>query len=136
MPHLAATILIGAVLAVSPSAGTALADTSPRHERPAAGTALKLTVTHPEATTSSTRTVTLSCDPPGGSHPHAARACADLDRSAGRILRDLGETVCTAEYRPVAVHATGLWRGRPVTFNRSFPNPCVTSARTGAIFRF
>ncbi|ACY96456.1 MULTISPECIES: subtilase-type protease inhibitor [Thermomonospora] len=137
MSHLIATVVTGAALAVLPPAGSAPEADPAQHGRPAAaGTALRLTVSHPEAAAATPRSVTLSCDPPGGSHPRAAQACADLDRSGGRIVREREEAICTTEYRPVTARATGMWRGRPVTFVRTFPNPCVMAARTGAIFRF
>jgi hypothetical protein len=137
MPHLAATTLTGAALAALLPTGTAVAAAPPQHGRAAAaGTLLTLTVTHPEALISGSRTVTLRCDPPGGTHPEAAGACADLARTHGRIVRNPGETICTLEYRPLTANATGMWRGRPVAFAMAFPNSCVMHARTGAIFRF
>ncbi|SEG93113.1 Subtilisin inhibitor-like [Thermomonospora echinospora] len=139
MPHLAATTLTGAALVALLPAGIVLADTPSRYDRPAAGTHgthLKLTVTYPGAPVSSARTVTLRCDPAGRDHPHAAAACADLDRSHGRFLHDPRQTICTMEYRPVTAKATGRWQGRAVSFTKSFPNACVMDARTGAVFRF
>lgn len=137
MPHLAVTTLTGAALVALLPAGIALADNRPRDNRPRAdGSMLTLTVTHPEKTTSGARTVTLRCNPPGGTHPNPAAACADLARSNGRIVRDPGETVCTLEYRATAARATGVWRGRVITFDMTFPNDCVMHARTGRLFRF
>ncbi|MWK34266.1 hypothetical protein GEV43_09560 [Actinomadura sp. J1-007] len=106
MPHLVATALAGAALALLPavpataatsaatSTVTIAAPTPPTPPTPPAGasapsapagrgTALRLTLTFPEQNASGSRTVTLACDPAGGSHPHAPQACADLDRSRG-----------------------------------------------------
>ncbi|MBA9003420.1 SSI family serine proteinase inhibitor [Thermomonospora cellulosilytica] len=130
MPHLAARILTGAALTI------ALLPAVPAAAAAATGTDLRLTLTHPASDTSSTRTVTLTCEPPGGTHPRAVRACADLARSGGRFVREAPHTVCTLEHRPVVAEAAGRWRGRPVRWTGSFPNACVLRARGGAIFRF
>lgn len=85
------------------------------------------------------RTVTLLCDPPGGTHPKAAEACADLARSNGDFtLRSTGRKprACFMIYSPVRVSAKGRWRGEDVKFTASFPNTCVMHGQTGAIFAF
>jgi hypothetical protein len=141
MPHLVATALTGAALALLPAEPTAAAGLT---TRPPAGppatapaTSLRLTLTHPGAGTSGARSVTLQCEPLGGTHPKAAQACADLARSGGRIEREPArDTVCTMIYAPVVAEARGHWRGRPVRFKAEYANECVLGARTGWIFRF
>ncbi|MFH8727067.1 SSI family serine proteinase inhibitor [Streptomyces termitum] len=81
------------------------------------------------------RTVSLRCDPPAGDHPRAADACADLDASGGRIDRE-STAACVLLYDPVEVRAEGVWRGRPVSFSRTYGNGCELAARTGAVFAF
>ncbi|MFI6518481.1 SSI family serine proteinase inhibitor [Spirillospora sp. NPDC050679] len=137
MPHLIATALTGAALALSPvlSPGpAAAAGSAPAESAPA--TELRLTLTYPGTTVSGTRTVTLTCGPAGGEHPRAARACAELARSGGRFEHDSGDRICTLEYAPVIAEAQGHWRGRPARFQREYPNGCVLRAYTGTIFAF
>ncbi|MGI5167059.1 SSI family serine proteinase inhibitor [Spirillospora sp. CA-253888] len=137
MPHLIATALTGAALALSPALPVAPASAAAGPATgPAAATELRLTLTYPGTTTSGTRTVTLTCDPAGGQHPRATRACAELARSGGRFEHDSGDRICTLEYAPVIAEAEGLWRGRPARFRREYPNGCVLRAYTGTIFAF
>jgi Subtilisin inhibitor-like len=131
MPHLVATGLTGAALALlSPvPAGTA-----PGAEAPQAS--LRLTITHPDDA-KGRRSVTLTCGPSGGTHPRAAEACAELTRSGGDIERASAPgSACTMMYAPVIAEATGHWQGRPVQFRAEYGNPCALAARTGTIFRF
>ncbi|WP_217167477.1 SSI family serine proteinase inhibitor [Streptomyces sp. AC512_CC834] len=95
---------------------------------------LLLTVSRGDARSGATRTALLLCDPPRG-HARAARACAELDATDGRIA-DLPprDAYCPMIYAPVTAHARGQWRGRPVEYTRTFPSPCVMAARTGAVF--
>ncbi|MFJ8148955.1 SSI family serine proteinase inhibitor [Streptomyces sp. NPDC096048] len=81
-----------------------------------------------------TRAALLLCDPPRG-HARAARACAELDATDGRIADiPLRDTHCPMIYAPVTAHAHGQWRGQPVEYTRTFANPCVMAARTGSVF--
>ncbi|MFB7279282.1 SSI family serine proteinase inhibitor [Streptomyces hydrogenans] len=134
--------LLAALLLAAPAV-----DASPAPD-PGTGTALRLTVTGPAPATTApspdgaapaapaARTVTLHCDPAGGDHPRAAAACDDLDTSAGRVERAPGDTACVLLYDPVEVRAEGVWRGRPVSFARTYGNTCELHARTGAVFAF
>ncbi|MGK5554880.1 SSI family serine proteinase inhibitor, partial [Actinomadura kijaniata] len=108
------------------------------HAAFAAGpTAVRLTLTFPESSTSAARSVVLFCEPPRGAHPDPARACAELAGSGGRFERAVHPaTVCTLEYAPVVAEAEGTWRGRPVKFRRTYPNQCALRAYTGSVFAF
>ncbi|MDQ2587013.1 SSI family serine proteinase inhibitor [Saccharothrix yanglingensis] len=82
--------------------------------------------------------VNLTCEPPGGLHPRADRACDALslvDGDVGRLSTG-GDVICTLEYDPVRVRATGTWRGEDRWFEAEFPNPCVLRAETGPVFDF
>ncbi|MFE1027407.1 SSI family serine proteinase inhibitor [Streptomyces sp. NPDC058818] len=86
------------------------------------------------APSGATRGALLLCDPPRG-HARAARACAELDATDGRIADiPLRDTHCPMIYAPVTAHARGQWRGQPVEYTQTFPNPCVMAARTGSVF--
>ncbi|WJV50307.1 subtilase-type protease inhibitor [Streptomyces flavofungini] len=84
------------------------------------------------------RGVLLSCAPePSGYHPFAKEACADLDRVGGdfdALPREY--RICTKEYAPVTVGATGTFQGRPVDWRKTYGNACEMEASTGYVFRF
>lgn len=103
---------------------------------PAPSSQLQLSVS-PGTAPNPARTVMLTCDPPGGNHPHAVAACADLQATDGNVDADR-ETghVCPMIYQPVTAQATGTWEGRPVNFSATYPNECQLQSRTGAIFQF
>ncbi|MEV5824337.1 SSI family serine proteinase inhibitor [Spirillospora sp. NPDC052242] len=124
MPHTFGSVLVGAALALLPVA----------HSESA--TSLRLTLKHPGREGAEPRTATLRCDPHGGRHPDAMRACADLAESGGRFEHEPDGRMCTAIHSPVAVRAEGTWRGRPVRFRKTYPNDCVMRSRTGMVFAF
>jgi hypothetical protein len=85
------------------------------------------------------RTVELRCEPTGGRHPHADRACADLITADGDFAGLPGDPAlefCTMELRPVTVAARGTWRGAPVSHSTTYSNPCLTQRATGKVFTF
>ncbi|MBA9003968.1 SSI family serine proteinase inhibitor [Thermomonospora cellulosilytica] len=85
-----------------------------------------------------TETVTLSCDPVGGTHPDAADACADLAKADGDITRiPPANAVCVAVYEPVTAYASGTWNGRSVYFSKVCTNDaCADVATGGNVFHF
>ncbi|MCD9145755.1 SSI family serine proteinase inhibitor [Streptomyces albireticuli] len=83
------------------------------------------------------RGVQLTCPDAGGHHPHAAAACADLQRAKGEPDALAGEGhLCTREYDPVTATVEGDWNGRPLVWHKTYPNACGLDAATGAVFRF
>ncbi|MFD0691791.1 SSI family serine proteinase inhibitor [Actinomadura fibrosa] len=141
MPHLAARALAGTALAAGAFTGAALpgtasAEPAAASAQPAPGTSLRLTLTYPGRNTSGTRSVTLQCAPTGGSHPSAARACAELAASHGAIDRSPDGRICLAVYAPVVARAEGRLRGAPVSFRTRYGNDCVMRSRTGSVFDF
>ncbi|GAA3931689.1 hypothetical protein GCM10023085_11240 [Actinomadura viridis] len=158
MPHLVATALTGAALALLPPvpASAFATDRTPSGAAPAAPAAapsalpvpvatperhaaarLRLTLSRPGDKAAAARNITLHCGPDGGDHPRAARACAELRRSRGEIEhRPAARTACMMIYSPVIAEATGHWQGRPVRFRNEYANDCVLASRTGSIFRF
>ncbi|MFI9012134.1 SSI family serine proteinase inhibitor [Actinosynnema sp. NPDC053489] len=77
----------------------------------------------------------LTCEPVGGLHPRAEQACRALSDVDGNIEGlSTGEAMCTLEYDPVRVRASGTWRGETRSFEAEFPNPCVMRAETGPVF--
>jgi hypothetical protein len=84
------------------------------------------------------QTVTLRCEPPRGSHPSAAEACAAVAEANGRLtaLKPQEGVMCTMQYQPATAVAKGTWRGRSVQYKKAFSNVCVLRAETGPVFRF
>ncbi len=110
----------------------------------AAFAALVPTLTAPESTFvlsvargEAVETVRLTCEPAGGNHPNADRACTALSSVNGEIpgLAD-DAAVCTLQYDPVTVIASGMWRGEVRRFSARYNNPCLMRADTGPVFDF
>jgi len=79
----------------------------------------------------------LTCEPAGGLHPKANEACLALSGVDGQFDGlSTGQGLCTLEYDPVRVTASGTWRGETRSFEAEFPNPCVMRAQTGPVFDF
>jgi hypothetical protein len=77
---------------------------------------------------------TLTCDPPGGSHPYAAKACEQLSQANGHIEEipeDPGP--CPLIFDPVVATAVGVWRGEPRTFAQQYGNSCAAIRATGGV---
>ncbi|MFE1775574.1 SSI family serine proteinase inhibitor [Streptomyces sp. NPDC059008] len=84
------------------------------------------------------KSVLLECNPPGGTHPHAGKACATLNQVNGdlRKLRANSGSVCLKIYQPVTVVAQGEWKGSKVLYRKDFGNECELQRATGAVFDF
>ena len=81
--------------------------------------------------------VTLTCDPLGGAHPKAAKACAALKKTGGRPAKlKPAKTMCTLEYAPITAEIEGTWKGRTVSWSKTFPNTCQLTRATGVVFAF
>ncbi|GAA2790158.1 SSI family serine proteinase inhibitor [Saccharopolyspora taberi] len=123
----ATALTAGAVL--TPAAASAV---------PVAST-LQLSVTG-QPGTSGFRTALLTCEPHGGTHPNAQKACADLIENNGDLhamaKQEPRPMMCTLDLKEVTVRATGTWRGKQVDFEQKFPNICVAKSHTGEVFAF
>ncbi|MEV5652250.1 SSI family serine proteinase inhibitor [Nocardia sp. NPDC052254] len=81
-----------------------------------AATSLVFTRTEPDR---APRTVTLTCDPVGGTHPDSAGACAYL--ADGELeLPDSDASVRCVRYYPVELRAHGTVHGTPVSVERTY----------------
>ncbi|WP_020666218.1 SSI family serine proteinase inhibitor [Amycolatopsis nigrescens] len=99
-----------------------------------ADTSLSFSMNRDNGATSS---VSLSCEPSGGSHPTSDAACETLKKVNGDFSRlPVAERACVLIYAPVNVEVTGSWRGKPVSFQREYPNTCVASAESTDVFTF
>ncbi|EPH46830.1 subtilase-type protease inhibitor [Streptomyces aurantiacus] len=128
------TVTSAALIALAAAAAPVAA--APGTDAPSRQRGVFLTVSGDENTW--IRGVVLRCVPePGGHHPHAARACAELDAAGGDFDKLAREgSLCTREYSPVTVSATGEFRGKPVTWRKTYGNACELESGTGHVFRF
>ncbi|PJE94325.1 hypothetical protein CUT44_29140 [Streptomyces carminius] len=81
--------------------------------------------------------VTLECEPAGGTHPTPQSACDKLAAADGdpRFLQPL-PVLCSAVHDPVTATATGHWHGRQVNYRATFTNRCEAAVGTDLLFRF
>lgn len=83
------------------------------------------------------RSATLTCEPPGGTHPAPGPACRDLAAANGNFADLPGDPdvqACPDVYDPVFVFALGTWRGQPVWHGHRHGNACDLRAATGPVF--
>ncbi|WP_019634965.1 SSI family serine proteinase inhibitor [Actinomadura atramentaria] len=126
MPRLVHAALTGAALALLPAV--------PAAAGPAPGAEIRLAVRRVGGPV--IRSVVLRCDPPGGTHPRAADACADLAERGGRPENAVSRGFCTMLFAPVVAEAAGRYRGLDVRFRKEYANACVMRSRTGTLFAF
>ncbi|MEV7613222.1 SSI family serine proteinase inhibitor [Streptomyces sp. NPDC089799] len=93
---------------------------------------LTVTVEHNGASRVANGTFTLECEPAGGTHPEARRACARLDRFAQAGKDPFApvppDEVCSGVYGGRAVaRITGSWQGRRIDASFSRKNGCEIS---------
>lgn len=70
-------------------------------------------------------TWTLSCDPPGGTHPDPAAACAAIDAAIAPFAPVPPDMMCTQQYGgPETATITGTWRGHPVDASYTGTDGC------------
>ncbi|MER7189673.1 SSI family serine proteinase inhibitor [Streptomyces flaveolus] len=121
-------LLTAALLAFGAVPATATAQPEPGNDW------LQVTVIRGGTSSGTPRRAMLRCDPPRG-HARAAEACAELAAADGDLDRiPLQDTYCSMIFAPVTAQARGQWRGRAVEYTRTFPNTCVMTAQTGAVF--
>jgi hypothetical protein len=128
------TMLATSSIAVLGLAGPAAAVTTGPGATPRPATDLVLSYT---AEAGYAASVTLTCHPAGGGHPHPARACAVLKKADGDpALITPKQRMCTTEYAPITAEITGTWKGAAVTWSKTFGNPCALARHTGVLFAF
>lgn len=82
------------------------------------------------------KTVSLTCDPDGGTHPTPQKACDQLRSVSGdpAQLAPDRDRVCTQEHQPHQVTMTGSWLGQSVSYKKTFGNRCEMASATGDLF--
>ncbi|MBQ1059611.1 SSI family serine proteinase inhibitor [Micromonospora chalcea] len=83
------------------------------------------------------RATVLTCGPTGGLHPDPITACRLVARVDGDLdALDVDGAPCTSQYAPVVARAAGFWQNRPVSYTRTFANPCLMQRTTASLFTF
>ncbi|MGN9779797.1 SSI family serine proteinase inhibitor [Nonomuraea sp. ZG12] len=81
--------------------------------------------------------IAIQCPDRADQHPYGEITCAIVDAVDGDFDRLPGNPrLCTKEYDPVTATMNGLWRNRPIGWQKTYSNACMLDARTGPIFRF
>ncbi|MBM7859325.1 SSI family serine proteinase inhibitor [Lentzea nigeriaca] len=126
---MARTPLLFACLALAALVVPATAQAAP----PATG--LVLSVRPEMGTLSTTR---LNCQPAGGSHRNAKEACDGLTPVNGDFtkMKPAADVACTMEINMTIATLKGKWRGKKVSFEQTYSNPCVLRVNTGKVFDF
>lgn len=107
---LVAVAACGAEKAETGDSTVATSATSP------SGGVTELTITLKKSPGAAPKSWTLTCDPPGGTHPHPEKACAQLAENGEDAFRPTPSgSACTELYGgPEQGSVKGTWRGAPV----------------------
>jgi hypothetical protein len=119
-----------------PDGATSVVDTT--ETTTSARSVLLLTVTVAQATPQSARSVVLTCEPSGGTHPKPEPSCSQLSAAGGRITAmPFSEgRYCPKIFQPVTASAAGWWSGSRVGYQETFANSCLLELATGPLFQF
>ncbi|WP_199423268.1 SSI family serine proteinase inhibitor [Actinotalea solisilvae] len=111
----------------SPTAPPSSPTSSPTPSRATpAAVGAELTITLDETGSGTSRTLTLTCEPPGGDHPDAAAACAALALAGPTAFEaPPRDEMCTEQYGgPQVATVEGTVDGAPVSARFSRTNGC------------
>ena len=126
-----------AALALAAALGGLAAPAAPAHAAPRPGpqTPSVLLLTVDDGT--GVRATVLTCGPTGGLHPDPVTACRLVARVNGDLdALDVDGAPCTSQYAPVVARAAGFWQHHPVSYTRTFANPCLMHRTTATLFTF
>jgi hypothetical protein len=114
-----AVLLLGALAACGEGAVSTQPTQPPRPQ----GSDLAVTVR--ASATSAPTTWSLTCDPPGGTHPDPAGACQALAGARSPFAETPRQQACTEIYGgDQLAEIAGTWRGEPVQASYSRANGC------------
>lgn len=122
------TLLVATALLVTITAcgSEATTDEGQKVSPPPAAPQTSLTVTLKKSPKSAPTSWTLTCDPPGGTHPEAEKACAQLAKSGPEAFPPVPEgQMCTKIYGgPEQGTIQGNYQGKPVDASFSRQDGC------------
>jgi hypothetical protein len=127
-----AVALLCTALAVEPAAAQA---PDPEAPRPLPTFLLMAVVPLDEPAT----VATVTCDPPGGTHPLPDVACRDIANAGGNFAGLSGDPysgACDPNEPPWPGYgmAFGWWRGQLIVFSQRFETKCTMANEPGRIF--
>lgn len=134
----AAAAVIGATvlaLATGPATASSLAASDDGTQAPAT----QLALTMPPSTHGGEGgTVTVTCEPTGGTHPDPQSVCDKLAEVNGDFTRlpAAPGVGCPDVWDPVTIIAAGHWGESPVFYEETFSNACDAAVETNLIFDF
>jgi hypothetical protein len=132
-------VAVAACGSTGPAGSAAAPSSSPGHRQAAAAAKVSLTVvvkTHPGA---KPQRWTLTCDPVGGTHPHAQAACRQLlaaKNPFAPIPRGIMCPMIPAGPQAGMARVSGVYFGKPVsgTFTQQSPCGATRWAKLGVVF--
>ncbi|MGW6262091.1 subtilase-type protease inhibitor [Streptomyces sp. NPDC055085] len=138
MPYIARTVAVAAAAAsllsiagIAQAVPMAKADDSAESPAPSV---LVLTVGKPAGrdVVTVSQAVTLDCtQEPAGTHPNAGQACAELEAVDAQFTQlgdGSGPQLCNRLWAPVTLGASGVWKGKPVSWSKTYSNSCMLQA--------
>jgi hypothetical protein len=83
-----------------------------------------------------TISATLTCDPIGGTHSHAAQACKDIAAAKGDIAAIPPQPMmgCLAVWQPVSITVRGTWSDKTIDFSGTDSNASCARISHGYVF--
>lgn len=123
----AGTLLTAACAVGGPGSGPSASPspTAPSAPTAAGGSRLEIVV---DDGTGQTTTWTLTCDPPGGSHPAAEQACAAIEAHRSALKPVDKNKMCAQVYGgPERATISGTWRGDEIFAALSRTDACETA---------
>lgn len=118
-------LVLPLVVASAAACGSNEANVRPQGQPSTRVSATVLTVTVTPKSGADPREWTLKCDPPGGSHPDAKKACAALTKAEHPFKPTPKNRMCTQIYGgPQQAKIHGTWQGTKVDASYSRKNGC------------
>lgn len=121
-------LVLPLVLASAAACGSNDANVRPQNGASTRATGTDLTVSVTVKPGAKPREWTLRCDPTGGDHPAAAKACAALSKAKSPFRPTPKKRMCTQIYGgPEKASISGTWHGMKVDASYSRKNGCEIS---------
>jgi len=118
-------LVLPLVVASAAACGSNEATVGPEQHRSTQASATDLTVSVTAKPGAKPREWTLKCDPPGGSHPDAKKACAALAKAKSPFKATPKNRMCTQIFGgPQQAKIDGTWHGAKVDATYSRKNGC------------
>jgi hypothetical protein len=118
-------LVLPLVFASAAACGSNEANVGPQEHPSTHASATDLTVTVTAKPGAKARAWSLRCDPAGGDHPAAAKACAALAKAKSPFQATPKNRMCTQIFGgPQKAHISGTWHGTKINATYSRQNGC------------